>query len=578
MKSPLLQFALWLGLILAVVDEASAQRASLDQLRQSTEARLGEVRKAHGQVEQLTSQIQALEVGVRDADAKVISAKLLQDENVAALRADERRKLVEIDGRVDALRKEIEELRNEREQALEELRLGHYCSKCGRPASQIQREENESFQQHLGRVSGQSIPASAGQLQKTASKYDLMIARVQSKVEKETALISKTQEETKRSIQAEQRAFSAVESAASTARGRLETARSDLREAKSLLSGAAHAYKMTQGKEALRRNHRQLYERSIEREVAWKRDDKLADARELDAEARVLRGRLARIAKVDLTTLTPDQLKKAQGDMARFRALEAQAADIRESARRLDQDIEAREESRAQDVQRYNERVRVEAEEVSRLTGSALQPVYAREDWVPRYVDPSQGAKAAGDQADTDQAQQEARLLKAPAIKEIGSSSYDWKRVDLSKLRDSVRLPDFASRTADQVREVLDVDVDKLKDKIRTKLISGLVKGKFVEPLSTSVRTWGEAVYDNAKKRVKERGLSLANRALDMVGIERPAARPLSPEEAIDLQVIELFSTSIQAPHDYSRRQAWTDRAVRVLDSAMEGLGFGGDQ
>lgn len=84
------------------------------------------------------------------------------------------------------LQDELSELIAEKQRALEELRLGYYCSRCGRPKSQVERETQKSFGEHLVDVNGQAKPASPERLQAKSDEYDRKIKQLRKKIEEKS--------------------------------------------------------------------------------------------------------------------------------------------------------------------------------------------------------------------------------------------------------------------------------------------------------------------------------------------------------------------------------------------------------
>lgn len=77
---------------------------------------------------------------------------------------------------------EYRALEDEKERALQEYRLGYFCSKCDRSKSQILRETNDaSFEAHLGRVKGKRIGKTFAQLQEKRRWYDERIQKLRTK-------------------------------------------------------------------------------------------------------------------------------------------------------------------------------------------------------------------------------------------------------------------------------------------------------------------------------------------------------------------------------------------------------------
>ena len=83
------------------------------------------------------------------------------------------------ESKIAALDKQLRDLKREKELALKELREGYFCSKCKRSKSEIERGSSETFEEHLGRVSGDRIPASPEQIAAKEKEYDDKIATAQ---------------------------------------------------------------------------------------------------------------------------------------------------------------------------------------------------------------------------------------------------------------------------------------------------------------------------------------------------------------------------------------------------------------
>ncbi|MGC4043573.1 MAG: hypothetical protein QM758_07180 [Armatimonas sp.] len=77
---------------------------------------------------------------------------------------------------------ELAEAIDQKQKGLEELRQGYYCSKCNRPASEIEKT-GESFSQHLGRVKGTPVPAPPDVIRKKAEEYNAKIEQAQKSVD-----------------------------------------------------------------------------------------------------------------------------------------------------------------------------------------------------------------------------------------------------------------------------------------------------------------------------------------------------------------------------------------------------------
>ncbi len=83
--------------------------------------------------------------------------------------------LDDIAKQVKAREAEIAKLSVEKDEAMEELRLGLFCSKCKRSKSEIERETGKSFYEHLQEVSGSPVPASQDVIDTRAAEYDAKI-------------------------------------------------------------------------------------------------------------------------------------------------------------------------------------------------------------------------------------------------------------------------------------------------------------------------------------------------------------------------------------------------------------------
>jgi hypothetical protein len=75
----------------------------------------------------------------------------------------------------------LSQLQAQKEQAIEELRHGLFCSKCKRSKSEIERAERVSFEMHLQDVKGHAV-ASPEELNEKAAFYDRQIAALQKQI------------------------------------------------------------------------------------------------------------------------------------------------------------------------------------------------------------------------------------------------------------------------------------------------------------------------------------------------------------------------------------------------------------
>ena len=76
----------------------------------------------------------------------------------------------------------IAKLIAEKKQALDELASGMYCNRCYRTASEIERQDKTSFQQHLNDVKGVAVPAPASKIREKAQSYNSQVAGVRSEI------------------------------------------------------------------------------------------------------------------------------------------------------------------------------------------------------------------------------------------------------------------------------------------------------------------------------------------------------------------------------------------------------------
>ncbi|MCA9000838.1 MAG: hypothetical protein KDB61_02865 [Planctomycetes bacterium] len=75
--------------------------------------------------------------------------------------------------------KQLADLLAEKEQTLEDLRNGLFCSKCDRSATEIEKTLKISFDQHKDDVDSEGVPMSPEKIQKKMEDYDKKIAAVE---------------------------------------------------------------------------------------------------------------------------------------------------------------------------------------------------------------------------------------------------------------------------------------------------------------------------------------------------------------------------------------------------------------
>lgn len=93
---------------------------------------------------------------------------------------DMQAQIARLDQRIYDNKAKIQQLLREKEQALEEMRRGLFCSECRRSKREIERT-GENFERHLRDVKGQAI-ASPGALADKAAFYDRQIAALQNQI------------------------------------------------------------------------------------------------------------------------------------------------------------------------------------------------------------------------------------------------------------------------------------------------------------------------------------------------------------------------------------------------------------
>lgn len=101
--------------------------------------------------------------------------------------------------RLQKLSDKVAQLAAERDQALEELKSGQFCSKCRRPASEIEREDHVSFAEHLGLVHGEAVPVTQEELDAKAAEYDDKIQELASQYDAEFTRAARRDSELRKS-------------------------------------------------------------------------------------------------------------------------------------------------------------------------------------------------------------------------------------------------------------------------------------------------------------------------------------------------------------------------------------------
>lgn len=116
--------------------------------------------------------------------------------------------------RISEIDQKIAELEAQKSRALRELKKGLYCSECKRTASEIERAERVSFEQHLRNVKGDAIPASNEVINRKAREYDQRIEALQ---RERAQLLNQQRQESERQEQARRNQIEADRQAAEVA-------------------------------------------------------------------------------------------------------------------------------------------------------------------------------------------------------------------------------------------------------------------------------------------------------------------------------------------------------------------------
>jgi hypothetical protein len=132
-----------------------------------------EARKRHAAQLKEAARVKKEAAGIDDKEDALIRETQRRD---AALRREWDKTRARIDARIDKLDNKMAALIAERERALDELRRGRFCSKCHRTASEIWREDHQEFNEHLGKVKGDPVPAPDWVIAEKAKEYDDKIA------------------------------------------------------------------------------------------------------------------------------------------------------------------------------------------------------------------------------------------------------------------------------------------------------------------------------------------------------------------------------------------------------------------
>ncbi|MCB1064330.1 MAG: hypothetical protein KDN20_15610 [Verrucomicrobiae bacterium] len=166
----------------AVTSEIAGSRASNQVKQIGTEA---------DKIKSALAEIEVERESIRKLQLKSQKSREDLDSTIENFKQDEREQLA-------ALPSGLNSLIAEKRKALEELKAGEYCSECKRPASQVERETNDTFKQHLRDVKGKALPAPQSLIAAQEKEYDNKIASLKAVINSKEQQIRK---ETKQLIE-----------------------------------------------------------------------------------------------------------------------------------------------------------------------------------------------------------------------------------------------------------------------------------------------------------------------------------------------------------------------------------------
>lgn len=453
-------------------------------------------------------------------------------------------KLPELEAAESKARHDRDALVAEAEKALEELRLGHYCSECRRPASQIERETGDSFQVHLGKVKGRAIPMGPAEIAKKRAEYERKIQR-------------------------------ASERLAIAAR-RLQTCRDALAAAdRAILNGDLSVPQLST-RAALERANERAAERARERQEGAALDRLAADYR-----AKIRRYETERAAldawwpaNGDLSGRSLEELGDGKRMIAALKGLRrditARGAELRGRREGYDR---TRDEGEAR-AQKFDGELREVRDAFDRAQGRARQgvqqasppapsPAPVSAPPAPAATSPFAHSPAPAPQGPpptpSERRPSLPDLFDGPDLKVTPSVLPSW-----SSLADAYnRARDAARAALGRVRKAVDDHADILAD-AGHELLGDLASGRKLRPLRATVTAW-------AKDRIGAIGRDLRARAMHGFDYD-----DLSSSDQIDMDVNDLIRTAVMNPLDYFGRAAWVDRWGRIMDKVRLNI-FEGD-
>lgn len=538
--------------------DAATQEPGTTQRAQCTQA-LSKTRRARSEVDHWERESQRLR---RHASDLRQAAEIAAQEREVALAEAWNDLLAEqqlIDADLSKLLDEQAALIAEKDKALQELRLGYYCSQCGRPASQIQREESETFQQHLGRVQGRAIPATQEQLDKKAREYDQKIEALANRIEAKRATRAKAGERYEAIRRAEDQEVNGARMRASASEAKSSDADARLRQARGELGQSAVEYRQAQFAEAMEWNRITWREQSEDRELQWMKEDQEELIEELRREgkelARSLRSRVGDGS--GLAAMSTDEILAAREDLDRLKEIRAEVANLERAVHATDGQLVQRARARAETLASYRDLVNGEYQALNRATGSNGSPHLP----VDTPVAPEETATSPPlPSGDAGPAIQTPAPL-AVAYEEAGSQSYSFSNGLSEGIEKPRALPSWRDAIVEQTSALLDVDFDRFKTDVADSLIGEFLESNSFSPVKASVKAWATQLWDEASERIQSALLPETTR------------ETTTPEEDFEQSVDDLFSSAFRDnmnPFDYETRAKWVDKAADVLQTGID--------
>ena len=260
-----------------------------------------------------------------------------------------KRDLDRIEARMREKAKKLARLRWEKANALEELRLGLYCSQCMRSKTEIE-SQGTGFYDHLQDVHGHPIPATQEQIDAKARDFDAKIQAVLNELQglqgEERAALAERDKEDREAVAK----INALQSLLGTAMGEEGAARSEYNQATNEASVLAQKERWQAGLEKLRKEQEarsRVADEALKRKKEeWDlanidRQKRDAERRELQAMSlaellarrRELDAQQQQLAEARAARQQADQLQRQREELAAQRARDAPPSEAPASPR-----------------------------------------------------------------------------------------------------------------------------------------------------------------------------------------------------------------------------------------------------